>query len=324
MHESIAKYLANEMSEEEKLTFESQLVEDIDLQEELYFQLNLIAETPFTSSFDSEKAYAKVSSQINSAKIVKMPSRKNRFWLRVAATLLIVLTAGYFISDSIPSIKSPQQTVYTASNDVNTFKLEDGTLVRLNANSSLVVSKNFGKDKREVQLVGAANFDVTSNPDVPFIITANKGEVEVLGTSFEVEAYPDQQIELSVAEGKVKFASTTTDKEDLFIAGEKGVLSADGQELTKLELKNSNYSAWWTKRLVFENAPLSEVISDLEKAYRVQIDYNQEIGSCEYSAILENYTVAEAMEALQLTFQNIQSVEIKDSNIKLEGTACNH
>ena len=241
MHESIAKYLANEMSEEEKLAFESQLVEDSGLQEELYFQLNLVVESAPKSSFDTEKAFFLVNEQINSTRVIKMPVRKNRFWVRVAATLLIMLTAGYFISNNTSSINNRQQTVYTASNQVNTFRLEDGTLVRLNANSSLTLNEDFGKNQREVCLIGAANFDVTSNPDVSFVVSANNGEVEVLGTSFEVEAYPNQQIELSVAEGKVKFASTTTDKEDLFIAGEKGVLSADGQELTKLELKNANY-----------------------------------------------------------------------------------
>lgn len=324
MHERIAKYLADEMGEEEKLAFESQLVEDLDLQEELYFQLSLIVDPEADKSFDVEKAFSSVNEQIQGTKLIKMPTRKNRFWLRVAATLLIVLTAGYFVSNNYSSITEPQETVYTATNEIKTLRLEDGTLVRLNTNSSLTLNGDFGKDRREVHLIGAANFDVTSNPDVPFIISANNGEVEVLGTSFEVEAYPNQQIELSVAEGKVKFASTTTDKEDLFIAGEKGVLSADGQKLTKLELKNANYSAWWTKRLVFESTPLSEVISDLEKAYRVQISYNETIASCTYTAILENVTIAEVMEAIQLTYSNIQSVEIKDSHIKLEGTACNH
>ena len=325
MHESIAKYLAGEMGDEERLAFEAQLGEDIALQNELFIQLNLLESTSESDlSFDSQKAYAKVESEINRTKVVTMPRKKSFSFLKIAATLLIVLTAGFFLSKNIETDSPAEVLAFESQDFIKTFELSDGTLVRLNSNSKLIVDTDFGKSNRKVQLVGAANFDVTSNPDKPFIITANTGTVEVLGTSFEVEAYPEQEVELSVSEGKVKFASNTAEKEDLFVAGEKGVLSADGQELTKLELKNSNFSAWWTKRLVFEATPLNEVFADLEKTYNVTIEYSSELKNCKYGAILENYTLDEAIETIQLSFSNIISVEKKDSLIKLEGTACNN
>lgn len=324
MQERIASYLADEMGEKERLSFEAQLVEDSSLREELYFHLQLLeSNNPGASKFDTKKALSLVEAQINQAKVVAMPKRRNFSFLKIAATLLIVLTAGFFINKSVDKDKDDVVRSYTAEKQVRTFELSDGTVVRLNTNSQLIIDEDFGNSIRRVTLNGAANFDVTSNPDKPFIITANSGTVEVLGTSFGLEAYPQQEVELSVTEGKVKFASNTSKEEDLFEAGEKGVLSADGQELTKLELKNQNYSAWWTKRLVFDDTPLDEVFKDLEKTYNVAIDYSAVLQNCPYDAILENYTLSEALEAIQATFPNITSVNQKDSVIKLEGTACN-
>ena len=322
MHERIAKYLADEMDEGEKLAFENQLGEDQELREELYFQTHLIQTKSQEKIYDTEGALEEVLGKIESGKAVHMIRSKSLFWLRIAATLLIVITAGYFISETLDDAFEADVEQFKADNQVRIFSLSDGTVVKLNAHSTLSVSKEFGQERREITLQGAAHFDVASDPNRPFIIKANKGQVQVIGTSFEVEAYPNQEIELSVAEGKVEFASTTTDQRDYFTAGEKGILSADGTNLRKLELKNANYAAWWTNRLVFENTPFSEVIGDLEKTYRVTIAYDQALADCPYDAILENYTINEAIEALQLTFQNIQSAKIEGSKIELRGTSC--
>lgn len=323
MYEQIAKYLANEMNEEERQSFEGLLVEDTSLQEELYAQIALSnTNDQSLPSFETHQAFKKIEGRISAEEIRLRPNRSFSL-LKIAATLLIVLSAGFLLNEFLVKDKADQQIAFATDQQIDAFELPDGTFVKLNANSVLTLAKGFNAKNREVYLEGAANFEVTSNTSLPFVINANKGSVEVVGTVFEVNAYPEKEVELNVAEGKVRFASKVTQKEDLFIAGDRGILTADGTQLTKSTQKNENYAAWWTNRLVFEDAPLNEVFADLEKTYHVEIDYDKALSNCPWGTILENYTLTEALEALKTTFPNISKIEIKDSHIKLEGTACN-
>ena len=321
MHEKIASYLANEMGKTERLDFERLLVEDAALQNEVFAQIELLNRTSEGPDFNSKEAFKRIEPSL-STKVVEMTPKRNFSFLKIAATLLIVLTAGYFISRTVNQSSQGQEVVYSTTSQIDVFQLSDGTQVRLNSNSRLELAEGFGLSNREVNLMGAANFEVTKDASLPFVINAHNGSVEVLGTVFEVNAYPQEDIELNVAEGKVKFASKTTAKQDLFEAGDRGILTADGKVLTKTAQKNKNYAAWWTRRLVFEDAALNEVFADLEKAYNVEIQYEQALANCIYGAILENYTLTEALEAIKTIFPNIEKIEIKDSFIKLEGTAC--
>ena len=334
MEQLVAKYLANDLVEKERLAFERQLVEDDALQQELKAQLDLLylIEKP-SVKFDSTVAWEKVAPQLektSKTKVVHMPSKPKYSFMKIAATLLIVLTAGYFVNDyvskDVGGTNTSDETVfYATANDIKDVVLPDGTAVKLNANSTLTLAKDFGEGNRKVSLTGGANFDVTKNPELPFIIDASTGVIEVLGTSFDVEAYEGKEVELNVSEGRVKFGhKEKKETEEVFTAGEKAVLSTDGSKLTREKVKNSNYSAWWTKRLEFDEAPFKEVFKDIEKAYHVTIEYDKALEGCKYNAILEDYNIGEFLEALQQSYPNITSVTTKDSHIKLEGFACNN
>lgn len=323
MHEEIAKYLANEMDNNERLEFESRLLVDDALQDELFSQLTLLESAmPSAKGFNAATAYQKVRPRLS--KVIEMPRRRSFSLLKIAATLLVLLTAGFLLTKTLEKRTDDSAIIYRTDANIDVIELLDGTMVRLNANSRLELAEGFGENNREVILTGGANFDVSSNAELPFVISASNGSIEVVGTVFDVNAYPFKDLELNVTEGKVKLASKTVKKEELFKAGETGLLTADGTELTKSTQKNANYSAWWTRRLVFEDAPLNEVFTDLEKAYNVEIDYDEALSSCTYGAILEDYTLTETLEVIKTIFPNISKIEIKDSLVKLEGTACNN
>jgi transmembrane sensor len=323
MHEQIAKYLANEMNEAEVLNFEGLLRSDEILREELFAQIELLElQQPSTITFDADKAFKTVSAQL-STKVVPIAGRREKTYslLKIAATLLILITAGFFITREVINSEDGRYGFVTGAT-ISVFQLPDGTEVKLNANSSIEMSKDFGVTNREIFLVGAANFDVATNEELPFTINTTNSSVEVIGTVFEVNAYPEADIELNVAEGKVRFASKTSKNEDLFIAGERGLLTADGKVLTKTKRKNENYAAWWSRRLDFEDAYLDEVFQDLERTYHVEIEYDEALATCQWNTILEDKTLIEVFQSLSLTFSNISKIDRKDSVIILEGTAC--
>lgn len=333
MEELMAKYLANELSEEKRRDFEEQLVNDESLKVEFEDHLNLWTESTQLPelSFDKSKAWNTVKEQIKPEDSVVQFERKPRhIFLKIAASLLILLTAGYFLSETATEsinnfIGVSTLTEVKTDAEMKEVNLPDGSVVKLNANSKLAYEKGFGEAHRNIILKGGANFDVERNESLSFVIEANNGKVEVLGTSFDVKAYPGRDVELNVAEGTVKFSSAEEEiKAEVLNAGEKAKLSTDGKSIEIDLLENQNYAAWWTRELVFQDTPFDKVIKSLEETYWVEIDYSDALLNCPLTATYENKPLDEVFELLKLSFPDSQLkvIRTKENKIKLEGKAC--
>src|SRR5699024_6359912 len=120
-------------------------------------------------------------------------------------------------------------------------RLSDGSIVLLNPGSKLVVPKHFASSTREVTLTGKAYFKVAHNPERPFIIHSQKGNIKVLGTRFVVQSYPDSKgLMVVVAEGRVALKANEknyTTFSNPIIKNEKAVLNENG-ELTISKVAN--------------------------------------------------------------------------------------
>ena len=105
------------------------------------------------------------------------------------------------------------EIISTPNQVINEYTLPDGSVVALNSNSKLVFPKQFNGDTREVTIEGEAFFDVKPNPEKPFIINAGKAQIKVVGTSFNVSAYPETEtLEVVVKTGKVQVISKNIDE----------------------------------------------------------------------------------------------------------------
>ena len=328
MEELIAKYLANEMGPEERSKFEEQLLLDEQLSNELQqtiaaLEISSVYDAPH-SEFNVNSAWDKVASAIVIER--SMTPEKTRFsFLKIAASIMIIASAGYFILRSTNVIDFTDGLVeLSASNSqVEEFELPDGSLIKLDANTTLTYNDNFGEANREVTLDGAAYFDVKRNETLPFIIKTINSQIEVLGTSFDVRAFAQEPIEVNVTSGKVGFTSTKAKGEtQVLSAGEKAILSIDGTKMLRDKVRNQNYAGWWTRRLIFENSKLIEVAKDLEKTYKVKIEVAETIMNCQTTLIIENKSIEEVLEILEATFPSMTISTDKENHIKLEGIPC--
>lgn len=160
--------------------------------------------------------------------------------------------------------------------------LSDGSHVWLNAGSSMVFPIAFNGDYRKVFITGEAYLEVAHNAAKPFIVNANnKGEIEVLGTRFNVNAYDDEDaLCTTLLEGKVKFTKTT-----LSLPGSDFVVLSPGQQsvLSKsgLQMKNNvdvdGVMAWKNGLFNFNNSNLEMVMRQLARWYDVEVVYQGEI-----------------------------------------------
>ncbi|MFT7055124.1 MAG: ferric-dicitrate binding protein FerR (iron transport regulator), partial [Roseivirga sp.] len=311
----------------ERADFENQLVDDEQLNLELEAQsliYDLTSERN-TLVFNTEAAWTIVNRRTTATRVVRL-ERPRYSLLKIAAALLVIAVAGFLvINNKVQIIPTDTDSIeFTSSaNSFKEYSLPDGSIVKLNANSSLKIASDFGDSNRTVTLVGEANFDVVRNENLPFIILAGNSRVKVLGTSFNLTSYLDNDIELNVTEGNVEFSSVKNEgvKEQVS-KGEMAKMDKEGQFIRKDLIKNINYSGWWTRKFEFENTILSEVIENLEDAYWVEIEYTKEIGNCPVTGTYENKSIKEIIDLIDITFPNIEVKSFKENRIILDGKKC--
>jgi transmembrane sensor len=166
--------------------------------------------------------------------------------------------------------------------------LADGSLVVLKPGSSLIYNKNFNKTKRELHLHGEAFFDVTKNPQKPFIVHAGKLTAEVLGTSFSIKNVEDSKnVLVDVLSGKVSVyaekkapiaSNSTSDRPSVILTPNQRVkyLSAENRLVKSIvEVPKFVISKAEVQKLSFVDAPIAQVFDAIEKAYGLEIIYDE-------------------------------------------------
>ena len=182
----------------------------------------------------------------------------------------------------------------------NTVILVDGTTVHLNAGSKLTYPVRFAGKRRVVALEGEAYFDVVKDETRPFIVQTHLGEVTVLGTAFNINAYTDASVYTTLVHGKVQFSSSSIGT-IILSPGEQAVVSANGSEKRMVDL--DEYVGWVDGRYVFNNRPLGEIMQTFERWYDIQVYYETpHLRDITYSGSLKRYgTINSFLDALELT-----------------------
>lgn len=197
------------------------------------------------------------------------PTKTSTVWMRVAAALLLVVVSGFIINYFISANKT---TVIETADATQEITLPDGSHVTLNKNSQLSYTSDFGKETRSVSLKGEAFFDVARDPQKRFVISTNEATIEVLGTSFNVQAYDsEKQLEVVVATGTVKLSVPNGKQEVTLQAGDRGVYARAEKQLTQITNIDINFMAWKTQKLFFMETDLSTVIETINHAYQTNI-----------------------------------------------------
>ena len=223
---------------------------------------------------DIEKGLARFKSKTYSdaketTKVVKLNSSRRR-WLNIAAAVVLVLGFSFVWKNFM------QETTtigIAEAGEQTEIHLADGTMVFLNQNSRLEYPNSFdGQAKRSVRLIGEAYFKVAHNPAQPFVITTQQSAVTVLGTSFNLRAYPNENFtEVEVETGKVAFSSKGNKQKILLTANEKGFLR-HGKAPQKEGAENLNAQVWRTGKLVFKNIDFATAVHLLERRFNVTIE----------------------------------------------------
>lgn len=227
--------------------------------------------------------------------------RKLKFYnigLRIAAVLLIgsIITSIWLYQQSQSAFNSiPTQTVSIPYGARTQMAMPDGSKVWINAGSRLTYSNDFSK-KREVQLVGEAFFDVVKGK-IPFEVKTSYGTVHVMGTAFNVQAYPDGNFVTTLERGAVKVTDKENKQQQIISPGEQVRLSKDS---FITENVNTNlYTSWKDGELIFSKEPFPSMIKRIERWYNVQIEFSSsDFEGLWFTGTIEGETVTEVMDMI--------------------------
>jgi len=185
----------------------------------------------------------------------------------VAARLLLQRNEG--ASSLGPAVMSGKPTFATAVGRRDSVRLSDGTRVILGPASSLTMAAGYGHGVREVELHGEAYFDVVHDTTHPFVVRAGNATIRDIGTSFAVRNDSGSRVQVVVTSGTVLLRPKQGSMNEVLTAGDIGVV-VDSETVTSHHGQSTTpYLAWMRDSLVFREAPLSEVSSELLRWYGV-------------------------------------------------------
>lgn len=150
--------------------------------------------------------------------------------------------------------------------------LSDGSVIWLNSDSRLEYPEKFGKGERRVRIGGEAFFDVVRDTTRPFVVETELQSVSVLGTEFNVSAYPSEPVLTTLASGKVKVMPVSGVDSVVLSPGEQSVLSVNADSLSVRRVRISDVVAWKDGMINIENMSLGEILKIVSRAYDVDFE----------------------------------------------------
>lgn len=242
------------------------------------------------------------------------------------------ITAGIAVAASVAAIfffkpGTGNKKEIASINEISTrlgsktrIQLPDGSIVWLNAGSKLIYDKDFGKEERPVTLSGEGFFDVVRDPSKPFIVRTTNIEVRVLGTVFNVKAYPeDKSSETSLIHGSLEVSIKSRPRDKIILSSnEKLVVEnktlipkdslSDDKELPVMSLNqikhnpldNSvNETQWIDNKLVFDNEPFADIAVKMERWFGVEIEItDSSLAAKRMTGKFERENIEQALEGL--------------------------
>lgn len=267
---------------------------------------------------DKAGAWERVSAGLHSTvdRGSRSGSRRKMLLGSAAAALFAIAIASYFLffNASTPPAR-PLSSVAT-TDGFRFVEFADRSTVTLNRHTTLQYPDQFEGSRRVILAAGEAFFSVATDAARPFIVEAKDVQITVLGTEFDVKV-EDAAVTVHVREGRVLVSTPKTNA--TLLTGQTG--TADNDHIAVSDHPVGNLYSYATQRLVFDDAPLREVIRDLEGSYPYTFELrNRSLENCRITA---NFYKDDIDKIVNLVAETLNLTVSKDGrHFTLEGEGC--
>lgn len=225
-------------------------------------------------------------SDVEDKKVVRL----NTQWVRYAVAAAIIALLAIPVS-----MRLYTRTIECQPGEHLAYQLPDGSVVHLNANSSLAYHPAWWRFSRKLEFKGEGFFEVEKGS--AFTVESHKGATEVLGTSFNVFAR-DDMYSVTCVTGKVKVMAAETNNQVLLLPNENANLNQNGKLEVKKGVETGQVIGWVQKRFVFTATPLNSVFEEISRQYGIPISLEEENSSTYTGYFTLDYSVEETLELI--------------------------
>lgn len=237
-------------------------------------------------------------------------SSRSASWLKYAASVVLVCTAalGWYVIGQKGKEAAQQVdliTKTTIKGEKVKLLLPDSSVVYLNALSKLRFPARFVKgENREIYLEGEAFFEVKTDASRPFIVHSGNLQTRVLGTSFNIDAYPESKtISVAVRSGKVGVSALGNGQLkqlSILSPGKNLIYQVNNSSYAVYKGTATEFNSWIDNKFIFKNELLGNILSRLARSYNVNFEVkDQKILACRFNAKFFNKNIKQITEQLQ-------------------------
>jgi len=213
----------------------------------------------------------------------KESTRKSSLIIRlakIAAVLLLPIFSALLTYTYLFPTETPITLIecFAPDKEQKKITLSDGSIVTLNSGSIIIYPEEQNGQQRYVYLNGEAYFDVSHNPDIPFIVKTGDIEVEVLGTKFNISAYSDEPDITTILEtGKVRLNFKNGDMESVELSpNDKIIYNKTTRLITRSTVSDAHIAVWREGQLLFTDVDLSHILRAFEHKYGITVFLNSD------------------------------------------------
>lgn len=322
-HDFLERFAAGQHSEQEHQAFRQWLLqappEQVQAALDRYDELQRL----HLSAAPLPETVAALEDRLDALPVQAAPAAPRRWLLAVAASVALLLGVGlYLLPGTRPAAVAYRQQ-RTGPHETTRLTLADGSVVHLNSNSSLSYPTAFGAGAREVYLRGEAYFEVAKDKAHPFLIHSGRLQTRVVGTSFNVYAYPQaRQLEVTVLTGRVVVSDSVSGRAVTLHPAQKAVLTPALATLSREPAPVPRLSvAWQQGKLSFDQTPLPAIVDKLAMRHGVEITLSgAKLQHCRLTVEFGRESLAQALELL--TALTGSTYTQQQQHITLTGPGC--
>ena len=318
LYDALVNYLNGHADDQEKIAVEKWIEENPHQFERWKTIWDASAKVGSKDLPKMDAGWSRVQSKIISETPVKTKRLiLRRDYLKIAASVLLLITLGFFFQIS-------NRVTYEATLAEQQFTLSDGSTVLLAQGSKITRRRfNWGKKHRTISIEGEGFFDIQRDTIRPFIVETHQSRIEVLGTSFRVNAPSDSSHEVHVKSGTVSFARQDhPGKAIILTKGQSAQIIADREGPVRIHDVRTDTNLTAANKLKFQDTPLEEVLKVLETRFKVKFSWQSMAGrNCRLTAEFQKESIDEILAVIS-SVHTISFRKINNDSYQVSGSPC--
>jgi ferric-dicitrate binding protein FerR (iron transport regulator) len=278
---------------------------DLDLFKKAKTAWAFLASSRKAPDYKVEQSYKRLQNRIYSSEKTFRLTALYRYaavaflFLSMAATMFYLGRSGSFNGN-----KLQYTSVVADYGQISKVVLPDSSIIWLNSGTTLTYNNKFAVTNRDLSLKGQAFLNVTKNKRIPLTVSSGDLKVNVLGTRFDMRAYPeDNQISVVLESGSVELVNAASKSFSYKLKpGEMAKYRTDTKAIEINEINPSNYTTWKDGELVFVNDPMENVIRRLERKFNIEIVVkNPRVYQSIFNANFKNESLTEILDYIEFS-----------------------